>query len=106
MKNRKLSQLVVAGLLAAVLGVPGIARAEGGREAGSIGAWEWLVSLWEEGVSALWAGSQTDQGLGVDPNGGEGAGSEGDAGPGVDPNGGGAGSQTDQGHGIDPNGGG
>lgn len=90
MKNRKLSHAVAAGLLATVLGVPGIARAEGGREAGSIGAWEWLVSLWEEGVSALWAGSEKPP----QPE------------PGILPGGGEAGSQTDQGHGIDPNGGG
>jgi hypothetical protein len=89
MNNRKLSHVVAAGLLAAVLGVPGIARAEGAREAGSIGAWEWLVSLWEEGVSALWSGSekppQPEPGIG---SGEGGAGSETDAGPGVDPNGG------------------
>jgi hypothetical protein len=90
MKNRKLSQWVAAGLLAAVLGVPGIARAEGGREAGSIGAWEWLVSLWEEGVSALWSGSEKPP----QPE------------PGVGPGEGEAGSETDQGLGVDPNGGG
>ena len=89
MKNRKLSRIVAAGLLAAVLGAPGIARAEGGREAGSIGAWEWLVSLWIDGVAALWSGSYKTPPvvLGIVPGGG-GVESEADAGPGVDPNGG------------------
>ena len=90
MKNRKLSQLVVAGLLATVLGVPGSARAEGAREARSIGAWEWLAGLWDEGISVLWAGSEKPP----EPE------------PGIVPGEGGAGSETDQGHGIDPNGGG
>lgn len=89
MKNRKLSRIVAAGLLAAVLGAPGIARADGGREAGSIGAWEWLVSLWNEGVAALWSGSDKEPKPGA----------------GIVPSEGGAESETDQGHGIDPNGG-
>ena len=89
MKNRKLSRMIAAGLLAAVLGAPGIARADEGREAGSIGAWEWLVSLWEEGISAVWAGSEKPP----QPE------------PGIVPGDGGTQSETDQGHGIDPNGG-
>lgn len=89
MKSRKLSRSVAAGLLAAVLCTPGVARAQGEREAGSIGAWEWLVSLWEEGVAALWSESEKES----------------KPGPGIVPEGAGAGSETDAGYGIDPNGG-
>lgn len=88
MKDR-ISRVVVAGLLLAVLALPMPARAEAVGRSNLDGAWSWLASLWERGISALWSASgDPDQGHGIDPNGitttvvGD----------------------PDQGHGIDPNG--
>ena len=87
MKERKISRVVVAGLLLAVLALPMPARAEAvDRD----GAWSWLASLWELGISALWsADGEPEEGHGIDPNGITATG---------------AGGGTDEGHGIDPNG--
>lgn len=78
MSHRKLSRIIAAGALAALLAIP--ARADDG--AGDLSsAWQWLVSVWEE----LWS-------PGEGQNGGTGTGTAGvgqtDIGPGVDPNGG------------------
>jgi hypothetical protein len=87
MSHRKLSRMITAGTLAALLMLPGIARADTGAGEPS-GVWQWMVSLLEEGVSALWAaGEAPNAGPGFDPNGGQTT-SQVDAGPGFDPNGG------------------
>jgi len=86
MKDRRISRVVAAGLLLAVLALPMPARAEAVGRGSLDGVWSWLARLWEQGISALWsADGDPDEGHGIDPNG-------------VTTTG------PDEGHGIDPNG--
>jgi len=95
MNRRKLSRITTVGILAAMLALPAQAAAPHGRVPGN--AWEWLTSLWQRGIVALWPGSDSGQkqGLGIDPNGGVQPAPT-NEGNGIDPSG--------LGHGIDPNG--
>jgi hypothetical protein len=116
MNRRKLSHVTAAGLLAALLMLPGPALAQPPHHRASVDLWSWLAGAWQRGMVSLGVGGVREkQGLGIDPNGEK-------AGPGIDPNGGKAGlgidpngsgstggttmssSPDDQGHGIDPNG--
>lgn len=102
MNRRKLSRITAAGLLAALLALPAQAAVPHGRVPGN--AWEWLTSLWQSRIAALWPGSEAAQkeGHGIDPNGGSQPVPTG-PGPSISPNGGTI-DTNDQGHGIDPNG--
>lgn len=86
MRNRKLSRIITAGCLAALLALPGAASAD----TGGPGAWEWLVNFWQEGLSALWTSGESAPGPAPGSESGTG---------GAESNG-----DDDQGHGIDPNG--
>ena len=95
--SRKTAQhIVMAGVLAIALAVP--AQAEVRELRGPVPAWQWLTSLWENGVSVLWpedpAGIAEKQGPGTDPNGS----------PLADPSGTTCGLACEQGPGTDPNG--
>lgn len=85
MNHRKLSRLVAAGALTALLALPAIARADVASAAESGGFWKWISNVWQQGISAIWA--ESEAGPGFDPNGGA-SNSLGDVGPGFDPNGG------------------
>lgn len=65
MNRRKLSHIIAAGFLAAVLALPAPARATSGGTRGPAGSWEWLAGLLQRGISALWQ----KEGYGIDPNG-------------------------------------
>jgi hypothetical protein len=75
MSHRKISRILAAGALVALLALPGTARADTGA-GDPAGAWQWLVNLWEElwspgeGQEGGAAGTQSDAGPGFDPNGG------------------------------------
>ncbi|HEY0553543.1 MAG TPA: hypothetical protein VGG20_04710 [Thermoanaerobaculia bacterium] len=105
MNRRKLSHVTAAGLLAALLMLPGPALAQSPHHRASVDLWSWLAGAWQRGMVSLGVGGLGEkQGLGIDPNGGK-------AGLGIDPNGSGSTGGTtmssspgDQGHGIDPNG--
>jgi hypothetical protein len=89
MSSKSVRRLTTAGALALFL-LAGPAWASP-REAGAVGTlWQWLATAW----SAIWAGESTaaptsEQGYGIDPNGGRTPGftAETDQGPGMDPNG-------------------
>jgi len=78
MNRRKLSHVIAAGILAALLALPGPAGAQSihHRGSGSVDFWSWLAGFWS------WGGS----------GGGGRSGSVRKVGPGIDPNGGGNGS--------------
>jgi len=101
MNRRKLSHVIVAGILAALLVLPGPALAQATHHRGPVDFWSWLAGLWSRGVSTLGSGSGIGlkQCLGIDPNCGGSTGSS-------TPTGTTSGATTpgDQGHGIDPNG--
>ena len=104
MTRRKLSHVIAAGILAALLALPGPALAAAPHHRGPVvDLWSWLAGLWSRGVASLSLGSGNGvgqkAGLGIDPNGGTPTGSGGSAD-------GTASSTTpgDQGLGIDPNG--
>jgi hypothetical protein len=75
MNRRKLSHVIVAGILAALLVLPGPALAQSTHHRGPVDFWSWLAGLWSRGVSTLGSGSGLGQkaGLGIDPNGGGGS---------------------------------
>ena len=88
MKDRRISRVVVAGLLLAVLALPMPARAEAVDRGSLDRTWSWLARLWEQGISALWsADGDPDQGHGIDPNGITTTVGDPDQGHGIDPNG-------------------
>jgi hypothetical protein len=95
MHQRKLSRVIAAGLLAALLALPAPVHAAA-RNRGTVELWDWLAGLWERGAAALAVWDRgTEKELATDPDGEPAA----PSGAGIDPTGG-----TDQGHGIDPNG--
>jgi hypothetical protein len=94
MRQRKLSHVIVAGILLALLALPAPAQAAT-QTRGTVELWDWLSGVWERGIAALvWHRGVEKQGHGIDPNGEP-------AGAGIDPDG----STTPQGAGIDPDGG-
>lgn len=82
MTRRKLSHAIAAGILAALLVLPGPALAQSTHHRSSTDLWSWLAGLWSRGVSSL--GSRSGLGLkvgpGIDPNGGGSTGSGGSTG--------------------------
>ena len=105
MTQRKLSHIIAAGLLAAVLALPAQAHAATTRTRGPVSVWEWIARVWQRGISAVVpeSGTGRKEGPGFDPNGSR-TPSQGEAG-GID-----GGTSTtpatsnDTGGGIDPNG--
>jgi hypothetical protein len=103
MSRHRVSRLVLAVIFVTLLALAGPARAEAADLASPRPVWDWLASLWEDGISTLWTRGESagdKAGPGFDPNGlplqGSSASSpaptagitiEGDAGPGFDPNG-------------------
>ncbi|MFL6262508.1 MAG: hypothetical protein ACJ76Y_22655 [Thermoanaerobaculia bacterium] len=103
MNRRKLSHVIAAGILAALLALPGPAlAAQPTHHRGPVDFWSWLAGFWSRGVSSLGSGSGLQQkaGLGIDPNGGTSTGSGGSTGQSVPA----GGTTSDAGPGIDPNG--
>lgn len=102
MNQRTIRRAITAGVLAAVLALPGPVHAANPGHGGSANLWDWLSSLWERGISALWplsaASGSSETGSGANPDGGSAQGTDG-----VDPSGGTT--QGDAGAGVDPNGG-
>src|SRR3954452_1599880 len=82
MNRRKLSHVIAAGILAALLVLPGPAMAQSTHNRGPVDFWSWLAGFWSRGMSSLGAGSGLGmkQGLGIDPNGGAPTGSGGSTG--------------------------
>src|SRR4051794_8047885 len=82
MNRRKLSHVIAAGILAALLALPGPALAQPNHHRGPVDFWSWLAGIWSQGISSLGTGSGMGQkaGLGIDPNGGTSAGSGGSTG--------------------------
>ena len=82
MTRRKLSHVIAAGILAALLVLPGPALAAAPHHRGPVDFWSWLAGLWSRGVSSVGAGSGLGlkAGLGIDPNGGGSTGSGGSTG--------------------------
>ena len=102
MNRRKLSHVTAAGLLAALLMLPGPALAQSPHHRASVDLWSWLAGAWQRGMVSLGVGGLGEKaGLGIDPNGGVPTGQGGSA-----PTGGSTMSTSPggQGHGIDPNG--
>jgi hypothetical protein len=79
MTRRKLSHVIAAGILAALLALPGPALAEVPHHRGPVDFWSWLAGFWSRGVASLGAGSGVGlkAGPGIDPNGGTPTGSGG-----------------------------
>jgi hypothetical protein len=104
MTQRKLSRIIAAGILAAVLALPAPAHAAFNRTRGPVNLWEWMVRVWERGISAVVPERGVDQkeGLGIDPNGGKPAG-QGGSGSGTVPDNGTATPQDGLGSSIDSN---
>lgn len=104
MNRRKLSHVVAAGILAALLMLPGPVMAQPTHHRVPVDLWSWLAGLWGREVSGLGAGGVQGQkaGLGIDPNGGTPTGPSKATGPSTPPSGDTL--QGDQGLGIDPNG--
>jgi hypothetical protein len=101
MNRRKLSHVIAAGILAALLALPGPALAQPVHHRGPVDFWSWLAGFWSRGSASLGSrsGLGLKQGLGIDPNGGGSTGS-------TAPTGTTSGVTTpgDQGNGIDSNG--
>jgi hypothetical protein len=71
MNRRKLSHVTAAGILAALLMLPGQAMAQSPHHRASGDLWSWLAAAWHHGMASLGAGGMGEkQGLGIDPNGG------------------------------------
>lgn len=106
MNRRKLSHVIAAGILAALLVLPGPAAAQSTHHRGPVDFWSWLAGFWSWGSlsGGSSAGSVRKAGLGIDPNGAPtGSGGStgqstptggttsgatvGDVDPGIDPNG-------------------
>ena len=107
MNRRKLSHVIAAGILAALLVLPGPALAQPTHHRGPVDFWSWLAGFWGRGVSSLGSGSGLGlkQGLGIDPNGGGSTGSGGSTGQSAPTGGTTSGASTGDGSpGIDPNG--
>lgn len=104
MTQRKLSRIIAAGILAAVLALPAQAHAAPHRTRGPLSAWEWILRVWQRGIEAVMpeSGAGRKEGLGIDPNGGKPAGQNGSGY--VIPDGGATSAQDSEGYGIDPNG--
>lgn len=102
MTRRKLSHVIAAGILAALVLLPGPASAAPLHPRGSVDLWSWLAGFWSRGISSLGSrsGVGQKQGLGIDPNGGTSGGTGSSTGGTTS----GATIQGEQGHGIDPNG--
>ena len=97
MTRRTLPHVIAAGLLTALLLLPGPAMAQPlPHRASVVELWSWLAGFWSRGVESLEGemGMRTKGGPGIDPNG---------AAPAPTPPSGDT-PQGDQGHGIDPNG--
>jgi hypothetical protein len=108
MNPRKLSRVIASGMLMALLALPVPAQAATIRTPGPAGVWEWMVQVWQRGVSAVVPGHGVErkQGPGFDPNGLRTTGQGGDQrkeGPGFDPNGLRTTGQDGEGQGGDPN---
>jgi hypothetical protein len=71
MTQRKLSRVIAAGLLTAVLALPAQAHAATNRTRGPVSAWEWIARVWQRGISAVVpeSGAGRKAGPGFDPNG-------------------------------------
>lgn len=82
MNRRTLSHVIAAGILAALLVLPGPALAEVSHHRGPVDFWSWLAGFWSQGVSSLGSWSRLEQkaGPGIDPNGGVPPGSGGSTG--------------------------
>jgi hypothetical protein len=85
MTRRKLSHVIAAGILAALLMLPGPALAEVPHHRGPVDFWSWLAGFWGRGVASLesWSGLGLKVGPGIDPNGGVPPGSGGSTGQSV-----------------------
>ncbi len=105
MNRRKLSHVTAAGLLAALLMLPGPALAQSPHHRVPVDLWSWLAGAWQRGMVSLGVGGLGEKaGLGIDPNGGVPSGQGGATGQGA-PTGSPADTlRGDQGLGIDPNG--
>src|SRR4051794_38717454 len=79
MNRRKLSHVIAAGMLAALLAMPGPVMATTNRDHGPVDLWSWLAGLWSRGTASLGLSSGLEEkaGPGIDPNGGSPAGSGG-----------------------------
>jgi hypothetical protein len=105
MNRRKLSHVTAAGLLAALLMLPGPALAQSTHHRASADLWSWLAGAWQRGMVSLGVGGLEKGGMEIDPNGGAPKGQGGATGSST-PTGAtmGVAHQGDQGLGIDPNG--
>jgi hypothetical protein len=101
MNRRKLSYVIAAGILAALLVLPGPVMAQPVHHRGPVDFWSWLAGFWSRGVSNLgsWSGLGQKAGAGIGPNGDGSTGSSAPTGTTS-----GATTPGDQGLGIDPNG--
>ena len=109
MNRRKLSHVTAAGLLAALLMLPGPALAQSPHHRVSGDLWSWLAGAWQRGMVSLGVGGLGEkagekQGLGIDPNGGAPTGQGGATGQNAPTGSPGDTLRGDQGLGIDPNG--
>ena len=97
MNRRKLSHVIAAGIVAALLVLPGPVMAQPVHHRSPVDFWSWLAGFWSRGVSSLgsWSGLGQKAGLGIDPNGGGSTGSSAPTGTTS-----GATSPVDQGQGI------
>jgi hypothetical protein len=78
MNRRKLSHVIAAGILAALLVLPGPALAQSTHHRSPVDFWSWLAG-WISNLGS-WSGSVQKVGPGVDPNGGGSTGSGGSTG--------------------------
>jgi len=70
MNRRKLSHVTAAGLLAALLMLPGPALAQSPHHRVSGDLWSWLAGAWQRGMVSLGVGGLGEKaGPGIDPNG-------------------------------------
>jgi hypothetical protein len=104
MNQRTIRRAITAGVLAAVLALPNPVHAAS-PGSGSANLWDWLSSLWEKGIAALWplsaASDSSEVGSGEGGSASDGGTAQGEHAPGADPDGVDSG---DQGPGADPNG--
>ena len=89
MNRQKLSRRIAAGILAALLVLPGAAWAQPTDTRGPASLLEWLAHLWQSGVSILWSADEApaDDDPGSTPASETPPPGEGDQGGGFDPNG-------------------